>query len=577
MKIFTDLEDAIGRFQHSKVLGIDIETTMIPDDKPSHWVGLRVVSFSDGQDSAVLHYPDGMPPQRLIDFLSTREKLVTFFGTNFDLPVLMNLGLKIEEGQHFDCYVASRIMDTTTQQLHSPGRHSLSGTMERFLGESYKTKVNHLDWSNNELTLDQLEYSSRDVEFLPLMSSLMTQKAEQRGMRTALNMEQVLTIPVAHINRTGIPASIERFERMIYDELRPEAEILEIEIEAFADMMGVPGFTVTKTKKMVELLRDKLGMTLRKTPKGADSVNHASLMGHTSGEGGQVVKDIIRLKQLTRAMGKTAIGNHTQSNGHVYAVWDQTGTLTRRFTTHKPNVLGISAKYDRPVLGMQEGMKVVAGDFSQIELHVGAHLSKDAQMKQDLKGDVYVEFAKYGFNISEVSKDARQAAKICILAGNYGGGAGVVMDNYLDITGQFMPHSTALNLMKRRDARWPKMAKFRKDWGSGSKGLSVTLKGGYVCGVEPGTSTNPLSNYPVQGNAAILLKMAIIDCYREGLCPRFPIAPYHDELAIFSVPDEETSIVEEQLREIMLNNTAILFPGAEPKVEVVIDSHWAKG
>ena len=575
MLVYTDIDEAINQLQHSQVLGLDLETTPILNEKPTHWVDLKVISLSDGEKSAVLHFPTSEVPERILRFIESREKLITFNGAAFDLPVLFKYGFNIKEGQHFDCYIASRTLDTTQRQLIAPGRHSLSGVMERFLGETFKLSADHTAWGAPTLTQEQIDYSARDVEYLPLLCDLLTTEAKKRGASAAINVEQSQSVVTAYITYNGIPASEEKFQYMLDNEILPESDKLEVEIEAIADMLGVANFSITKPRRIAKLLNGQLGLQLKATKKGASSTSKSSLMPHTVGEHGALVKDIIRLKLLTRASGKTAVGRHIY-DGRVYAQWNQTGTITRRYSTSKFNVLGISAKYDRPILGNQVGHKVLSGDFSQVELHVGAHLSGDEQMKEDLKGDVYVNFAKYGFNLDEISKEVRQASKIAILGGNYGGGPRVIMENYLEQVGKFMTVEQAKKLQAARDTRWPDMAKFRKNWGSGNNGLSVRLKGGYICAVTPGDSTNPLSNFPVQGTAAVILKLSLINAFRKGLIPKFPAAPFHDEIALFNVPEEEVEDVQSELGNCMTEAMQLLFPDVAPKVDFAVSDYWIK-
>jgi len=275
-------------------------------------------------------------------------------------------------------------------------------------------------------------------------------------------------------------------------------------------------------------------------------------------------------------------------DGRLHTTFDQLGTTTGRLSSKNPNLQNIPIKTElgreiRKAFVAEKGYKLLAADYSQIELRIVATLAQDRKMIEVLKrgDDIHTLTAAEVFDVlpEEVSSSQRRAAKTL----NFGVIYGMSVGGFAQATG--FPTDKAKVFIKKYFDEFSGVARYVDDIKkeAAERGYVETLFGRKRFIPEINSSAWNLRaaaermaiNMPVQGTAADLIKMAMVEIAKSNKLSAIGsklLLQVHDEL-VFEVPEKEVEAAAGQIREIMENIYELAVP---LKIEIKAGENWGE-
>jgi DNA polymerase-1 len=303
-----------------------------------------------------------------------------------------------------------------------------------------------------------------------------------------------------------------------------------------------------------------------------------------------IVSDLLRYREVEKLRGTyaDALPPLIDPDGRVRATFKQTDTTTGRISSEAPNLQNVPVRTAdgrefRRVFVADDGWGILTADYSQIELRVLAHLAEDPGLLDAFaRGvDVHTVTAAKVFGVAESDVDdaQRRFAKVV----NYGLAYGMEaygLGQRLDI-----PTEDARDILDSYFDGFPKVKEFmqRTVIEAKQRGYTTTIFGRRRLITELSSDNFRIrqmgermaQNAPVQGSAADIFKLAMIDVDRAlddaGLETRM-LLTVHDEL-VFEVPELERDAAEPLIRSTMESVTELLVP---LQVDMGFGPNWAK-
>jgi DNA polymerase-1 len=363
-------------------------------------------------------------------------------------------------------------------------------------------------------------------------------------------------------------------------------KLIALENQAY-ELAGQP-FNLASPKQLQEILFDKLGIKpTKKTPSGAPSTDEDVLQ--------ELALDYPLPKVLLEYRGLAKLkSTYTDKlpkminpqTGRVHTSYNQAVAITGRLASSDPNLQNIPVRTAegrriREAFIAPPGSHIVSADYSQIELRIMAHLSKDAGMLQAFANneDIHRHTAAeiFGVERDAVDNEQRRYAKVINFGLIYGMSAFGLAQN-LNIE-----RSAAANYIERYFARYPGVREYM------DKTRDIAKQKGYVetyfgrrlwvpeisspNGMRRAGAERAAINAPMQGTAADLIKLAMIavDIWlRDEKLTTKLIMQVHDEL-VLEVPENELELVKIKLPELMQNVAKLDVPLL---AEVGVGSNW---
>ena len=335
-------------------------------------------------------------------------------------------------------------------------------------------------------------------------------------------------------------------------------------------------FNINSTKILGEILYKKLGLDIVKKTKTGLSTDEEALQ-KLSGKH-PIVPLVLRYRKLYKLLSTYVIGykNLADPQGMVHSTFHNTATVTGRLSSSEPNLQNIPKRGDESARirclfrsRFNDG-HLVCADYSQIELRILAHLSKDESMGEAfrLNRDIHTETACKVFDkeTKDVTSDMRRIAKAVNFGIIYGMGS-FGLGKSLGI-----PQSEAATFIEKYFAQFPKIKEYLdscRDYAS-SNGYAKTIFGRRRYIPELASSNGNIvqfgaraaMNMPMQGSASDIVKKAMVHIhkrFKEERVEAILVAQIHDEL-IFDTPKDEIATVENILREEMCKVATLSVP-----------------
>ncbi|QLB21512.1 DNA polymerase I [Vespertiliibacter pulmonis] len=501
----------------------------------------------------------------------------------YDLTIFARNGIEMQ-GVAFDTMLES-------YTLNSTGRHNMDALAERYLGHQTIPFEELAGKGKNQKTFDQIEltqateYAAEDADItMKLHQVLFAELSKEPDLLKLFEqIEMPLVEVLSQVERNGVlidPTLL----------LAQSAEIAQRLAELEQEVHNVAGevFNLASTKQLQTILFEKLGLpVLKKTPKGAPSTNEEVLeelaqMGH------QVPRLLIEHRGLSKLKSTYTdklpqmINPHT---GRVHTSYHQAVTATGRLSSSDPNLQNIPIRNEqgrriRQAFIAREGYKIVAADYSQIELRIMAHLAKDTNMinafaeGQDIHRSTAAEI--FDIPLDAVTSEQRRSAK----AINFGliyGMSDFGLSNQLGIS-----RADAKRYMERYFQRFPAVQQFMMDIRekAAEKGYVETLFGRrlYLPDIQSNNQIRRKAaervaiNAPMQGTAADIIKVAMINIEKAiRHCDDIQmIMQVHDEL-VFEVRADRIEYYTTLIKLEMEKSISLLVPLI---VEVGIGNNW---
>jgi DNA polymerase-1 len=378
-------------------------------------------------------------------------------------------------------------------------------------------------------------------------------------------------VPVlARMEQAGVRIDVD-FLNELGKELGDECRRLEAEIHSQAGEQ----FNVNSTPQLRRVLFEKLGLTPVKRTKTGPSTDADSLQ--KMAEEHPIVEALLRYREVEKLRGTyaDALPPLVQADGRIHATFNQLATTTGRISSESPNLQNVPVRTSggrelRRAFIADDGCGLLTADYSQIELRVLAHLAGDPGLIDAFErgADVHTTTAARVFGVDEDKVDAfqRRFAKVV----NYGLAYGMEaygLGSRLDI-----PTDQAREILDAYFEAFPNMAGYMKETVREARatGYTTTLFGRRRLLPELSSDNFRIrqmgermaQNAPVQGSAADIFKLAMVDlerALRDGAYGSRMVLTVHDEL-VLEVPMDERERVEALVCDVMESVTELRVP-----------------
>ena len=586
-----DLKKVIKEASKSDTVAIDTETTGL-DYIDSELVGISI-SFNAGEgfyipikhnDESIIQLPLEDVINELKPLLESSEKKIIGQNIKFDKNILMKYGLKIASIKN-DTMMMSYVLDA------SATRHNLDALASYYLGYKTSTYEDVAGKGAKQISFDDVpidiatNYAAEDADITLRLYEELSPKLKNIESLNKLNEE--IEIPLIEVlsdmERNGAILNAKVLNAQSKD---LEERIIRLENKAYK--LAGEEFNLGSTKQLREIFFDKLNYrVIKKTPGGQPSTDEKVLA--ELAEEYELPKVLLEHRTLSKLKSTYTdkLPNQISSlSGKVHTSFHQAVTTTGRLSSSDPNLQNIPIRTEdgrriRQAFEPSNGNKFISADYSQIELRVMAHLSKDPGLLSAFQEgeDVHSKTASEVFNvgIEDVSSDLRRNAKAINFGLIYGISA-FGLGKQLGIT-----RNLAAEYMAMYFEKYPGVKQYMESTkeSASQNGYVETLFGRrlYLKEINANNalrrqaSERAAINAPVQGTAADIMKIAMIRMYqaleKEKSEARI-ILQVHDEL-ILDTPEKEIDRVIELTTEAMKEATLLDVP---LEIDIGIGDNW---
>jgi len=567
------LDHWLQRLREAPLFAFDTETTSIYAQQ-AELVG---VSFAiDPHQAAYVpltHSYMGVPEQldrdqvlaALKPLLEDPHKPKIAQHAKYDMNVLAHYDIHVQ-GVAFDTMLESYVLDSTAT------RHDMDSLALKYLGIGTVRFEDIAGKGAKQLTFDQIAleqaapYAAEDADItLRLHQALWPKLQEIAPLAQVLQQIEMPLMPVlARIERTGTLVDAKllgEHSRELGDKL------VALERQAFA--LAGEEFNLGSPKQLCVILYEKQGLpVLSKTAKGQPSTAE-SVLAELAEQGYELPQVLMQYRTLSKLKSTYTDRLPEQINprtGRIHTSYHQAVTATGRLSSSDPNLQNIpirsaEGRRIRQAFIAPPGYKIMAADYSQIELRIMAHLAQDEGLLEAFRQglDVHRATAAEVFDVAldEVSSDQRRSAK----AINFGLIYGMSAFGLAKQIGVDRKQSQAY--IDRYFTRYPGVLRYMEDTRAqaAEQGFVETLFGRRLYLPEIHSKNQAMRkgaertaiNAPMQGTAADIIKRAMIEVDRwlseSGLDARV-VMQVHDEL-VLEVHEDLLEQVGEGLRQRM--------------------------
>jgi DNA polymerase-1 len=566
------LDDWLNRLSAADFFAFDTETTSL------NYMVAEIVGVSFAVEAGTAAYVPlahdypGAPEQlsrdevlaQLKPILEDESKGKLGQHLKYDANVLMNHGITLR-GIREDTMLESYVLDATGS------RHDLDTLALKYLGQRTIHFEDIAGKGAKQITFNQVPveqaapYAAEDAEVTLRLHAVLSARLEVEPSLQQLYRElEVPLVPVlSRIERNGTLVSR---DQLAAQSTELGQRMLALEAKAH-ELAGGP-FNLGSPKQLGEILFNKLELpVLKKTPKGAPSTAEEVLAELALDYPlPAVLMEYRSLSKLKSTYTDKLPGMIDPKTGRVHTSYHQAVTATGRLSSSDPNLQNIPIRTEegrriRQAFIAAPGCKIVAADYSQIELRIMAHLSQDPGLLAAFAEGLDVHSATaaevFAVDIEQVSVDQRRKAKAINFGLIYGMSA-FGLAKQLGIGRQ-----EAQQYIDVYFARYPGVADYmaRTRALAHEKGYVETLKGRRLYLPEINARNRQRQqaaertaiNAPMQGTAADLIKLAMLAVdawiHSSGVDARL-MMQVHDEL-VFEVADDAVAGLSEKVAALM--------------------------
>nr|WP_289099393.1 DNA polymerase I [uncultured Halomonas sp.] len=576
-----ELEAWLERLNKAERFCFDLETTSL-NYMDAEIVGIGV-SLEAGEAAYIPVAHDYLDAPQQLDrkaVLAALKPLLedpakTKIGQNlkYDISVLANYDISVV-GPFADTMLASYVLNSTAT------RHDMDSLALKYLGEKTISFEEIAGKGAKQLTFNQIAleqaapYACEDVDITLRLQDTLRPQVEREGRLAEVldHLELPLISVLSRIERNGVAVDAER----LYEQSQQlEQRIRELESEAF-ELAGRE-FNLGSPKQLGQILFEEQKIpVIKKTPKGAPSTAEAVLeelaLDYPLPKVIMQHRGLAKLKstytdKLPRLLNK--------KTGRVHTSYHQAVTATGRLSSSDPNLQNIPIRTEegrkiRQAFVARPGYRIVAADYSQIELRIMAHLSEDKGLLEAFAEgrDIHTATAAevFGTSLEKVTADQRRSAKAINFGLIYGMSAwGLARQLRID-------RSQAQTYIDRYFDRYPGVARYmdRIRTQAAEDGFVETVMGRRLYLPEihsqnrnrrQGAERTAI-NAPMQGTAADIIKQAMIDVdawLAEGEFDALMVMQVHDEL-VFEVAEAQVERFIEQVQARMQAAASLSVP-----------------
>ncbi len=580
-------EDFLGQLKQQKIFALDTETTSVNPVK-AELVGL---SFA-WQPGTGFYLPvKASLGQKTLDRNKTLKQLepilsdpeIKKIGQNikYDMIVLRRAGVELK-GVCFDTMVASYILNSHRE------RHNLDSLAMDFLGHETIKLHTLIGKGKKQVTFDMVDthlaadYAAEDADVTWRLAEYFQQQMTDEELRRLFEqIEMPLVEVLAEMEYNGVSLDVASLNKMNSQLARRTEELVtEIHQEAGCE------FNVDSPKQLAQVLFEELQLPPIKKTKSGQSTDQEVLEALSWQH--PVAKLMLEYRQLSKLkntyVDKLPSLIFAETN-RLHASFNQTVAATGRLSSSSPNLQNIPIRTElgqeirRAFVPDDKDSVILAADYSQIELRLLAHFSRDQALTEAFADgrDIhrFVAAQVYGIDPDQVDSTQRTQAKAVNFGIIYGQTA------YGLSRGLGIPVEQAQRFIDDYFARYPSIKTFIKEV------IEQTQRQGHVRTILGRRRAIPeinsqnhnrrrlaermAVNTVVQGSAADLIKAAMINIYKRIKREKLPlklILQVHDEL-VFELPVDLATQYAQVIRQEMA--TAIKLD-----VPVIVDVGWGE-
>lgn len=559
--------------QQAPLMAVDTETTSL-DYMVAELVGLSfAVEAGKAAYLPLAHDYVGAPPQldkhaalaQLRPILEDANIKKVGQNLKYDISILANAGIHLR-GIAFDTMLESYVFNSVAS------RHDMDGLALKYLGHKNISFEDIAGKGAKQLTFNQIPletaapYAAEDADITLRLHQHLWPRLEQASeLATVFTQIELPLIQVlSQIERQGV-----LIDSMLLGQQSEELarKIDELEQKAYA--IAGEKFNLSSPKQLQVLFFEKLGYPItKKTPKGAPSTAEEVLVELALDF--PLPKVILEHRSLTKLKSTYTDKLPLMVNaktGRVHTSYHQANAATGRLSSSEPNLQNIPIRTEegrriRQAFIAPEGRKILAADYSQIELRIMAHLSQDAGLlKAFAEGkDIHRATAAevFGTDFDDVTTEQRRRAKAVNFGLIYGMSA-FGLAKQLDI-----PRNEAQTYIDTYFARYPGVLRYMEETRASASelGYVTTLFGRRLYlpeirdrnAMRRQAAERAAINAPMQGTAADIIKRAMISIAdwiaTETQGEITMIMQVHDEL-VFEVDASQAERLKRQICELM--------------------------
>lgn len=585
----------LEKLRQAPLFAFDTETTGL-DAQRAELVGLSfAVEPHEAAYVPLAHDYEGAPKQldrdavlkALKPLLEDPAKAKVGQNAKYDINILANASLPIQmRGVAYDTMLESYVLDSTAT------RHDMDSLAQKYLDHSTIAFEDIAGKGAKQLTFNQIHldkagpYAAEDADItLRLHHALQARLAKTPSVQPVLMDIEMPLVPVlARIERQGalVDAALLKVQS-------GELGVKMAELERRAFELAGEEFNLGSPKQLGVILYDKLGMpVLSKTAKGQASTAEA-VLADLAAEGYPLPTVLMEYRSLSKLKSTYTDKLPDQINprtGRIHTSYQQAVAATGRLSSSDPNLQNIPVRTPegrriRQAFVASPGYKLLAADYSQIELRIMAHLAKDEGLLHAFRNDLDVHRATaaevFGVALDAVTNDQRRSAKAINFGLIYGMSAfGLAKQIGVD-------RKQSQDYIDRYFARYPGVLAYmeRTRTQAAEQGFVETLFGRRLYlpdinaknpALRKGAERTAI-NAPMQGTAADIVKRAMVAVDNwlsdSGLDARV-ILQVHDEL-VLEVREDLVEQVKAEIRPYMSNAAQLDVPLL---VEVGVGSNW---
>ena len=478
-------------------------------------------------------------------------------NVKFDLMVLRRLGIAVR-GRKFDTMILHYLLDPES-------RHNMNALSERYLNYRPIEIETLIGKGSKQLTMDLVnvervkEYAAEDADVTYQLKQKLYPMVEELGLHDLyFRIEEPMIEVLADIEMAGVRIDVDALAEYSVELSRKIAE-LEAEIRREA---GEPSLNINSARQLGEVLFGKMRITekpkMTKTKQFCTDEEYLQSFAHKH----RIVALILEyrgVKKLLSTYVEALPQLVNRATGRIHTSFNQAVTATGRLSSANPNLQNIPVREEmgrrirKAFIPTDEEHVLMSADYSQVELRLMAHLSGDESLIAAFEHgeDIHAATAArlFGKRIDEVTTEERRRAKTANFGIIYGISA-FGLSQRLEI-----PRKEARELIEGYFASYPKVKEYMEHVVEKAKeeGFVATIFGRrrYLNdiashnAVARGLAERNAVNAPIQGSAADIMKIAMIEVHRrfaaEGIRSRV-ILQVHDELVVDTLIAEQEQV-----------------------------------
>ena len=577
-----ELKELVKKVQNSDMVSIDLETTSV-NPMVAEIVGVSISFKKDeGFYIPVLYLEKNknnfgaddlkIVLENLKDFLENDKIKKVGQNIKYDTLIFSRNGINVA-GIYFDTMVAASILNPSARS------YKLDMLSIEFLNYTMVPIEDLIGRGKDQITMDMVPiekaayYAAEDADIVLQLSQIFISKLkENKQMDFFIDIEMPLITVLTKMELEGVFVDQESLNAMSV-KIGDRLDILVKDIYKISDTE----FNVNSTQQLAKILFDDLKLTQIKKRSTAENVLKELIQEH---ELPTLILEYRKLNKLKNTYVDALPTVINPDTNRIHSTFNQTIASTGRLSSTNPNFqnIPIRTKEGREIrksfITQRDNWEILSADYSQIELRVMAHLSEDLELCNAFNAnlDIHTRTASLIYNVSidDVQPDMRRTAKVINFGIMYGAG----------------PFRISQELGISRKASQEIIKEYFNQYSGVKKYISATLDKarsdnfvetllGRRRSVWDINSQNALKrqaaeriaiNMPIQGSAAELIKIAMIDVQKnielEHMDSKL-ILQIHDEL-LFEFPVDEKDVLIPLVKESMENAMKL-------KVPVIVD------